>query len=279
MDFMEQNFTHAAGDVWVVTYQKAGTTWTQFIVTLLIGHPPLTNIWDLFGPKGTCPWPEIELGPLATPAENLELSATSGEKHRCLKSHWPRRDFLTQLPSTSKVIYVMRGVESIVLSYWHHLFTMYFYYGIEHGTVSFDDYFKKFIYGDVENGDYFEHVASWWNSREDPNLLIVRYEDLKRDPVAIVKTMSNFIGVPVSDARVAEIVAATDFKVMQSLMNGAFDQFLKWVGAVRGDHIRKGGSGEKEQLISPAQRASLVKRFDEVLRPLGMPEEYMFEAS
>merc|ERR1711879_55623 len=37
-DFLENNFTHRPGDIWVITYQKVGTTWTQYIVSLLLGN-------------------------------------------------------------------------------------------------------------------------------------------------------------------------------------------------------------------------------------------------
>ena len=47
MDYLEQNFTHVPGDVWVVTYQKVGTTWTQYIVTLLLGHPQASSVFDV----------------------------------------------------------------------------------------------------------------------------------------------------------------------------------------------------------------------------------------
>merc|ERR1711920_722185 len=108
-------------------------------------------------------------GILSKTFEELQKSA-QGPDMRCFKSHWPRRDFFAALPNTSKVIYVMRDVESIAVSYWHHIYNLFGVYWIGEGgqAMAWDDYFEKFIHGDVENGDYMEHVASWWKHRDDP---------------------------------------------------------------------------------------------------------------
>eukprot|EP00746_Dinoflagellata_sp_MGD_P039757 gnl/MRDRNA2_/MRDRNA2_196010_c0_seq1.p1 gnl/MRDRNA2_/MRDRNA2_196010_c0~~gnl/MRDRNA2_/MRDRNA2_196010_c0_seq1.p1 ORF type:complete len:345 (+),score=27.92 gnl/MRDRNA2_/MRDRNA2_196010_c0_seq1:44-1036(+) len=275
MDFLEQNFTHRPKDVWVVTYQKTGTTWMQYTVLQILGYPsPSGGTIEFFQQS---PWPETETGPIAMSVENLERSDYAKDGYRVLKSHWPRKDYLVSLPVTSKIIYVMRRVEDVLISYWHHIHNLYFIYRIERGKMSWDQYFTKFIEGDVENGCYFEHVASFWKKRSDPNIQIVRYEDMRHDNAKTVQAIAKFIGVTVSDARRAEILHATSLKEMKKMaQSGVVDTIFKWIGAFRGEHIRSGGTGKKENLVSAAQIAKLVEKYNAVLKPLGVPFEYMF---
>ena len=32
----------------------------------------------------------------------------------------------------------------------------------------------------VNSGSWFDHVLSWWEHRDDPNILFVKYEDMKK---------------------------------------------------------------------------------------------------
>lgn len=228
MDFLEHNFTHRPGDVWLTTYQKVGTTWTQYVITQLLGHPKVNDLFDIVK---YCPWPEVGFGIMGTTEDDLQQSE-AGVGNRCFKSHWARRDLFSKLPATSKVIYVLRDVEKVAVSYWHHIFNFFFYYWITPDDMSWDIYFEKFIEGDVENGDYFEHVASWWKVRENPNVLILRYEDMKRDAAGSVKHIAAFIGVPVDDSRLAEIVKETRLESMKAWNDSLLQSFLKWTGAV-----------------------------------------------
>ena len=46
---------------------------------------------------------------------------------------------------------------------------------------SFDKFFELFRQGRLVYGDYFDNVTSWWEHRDNPAVLIVHYEDMKRD--------------------------------------------------------------------------------------------------
>lgn len=127
-----------------VTFQKAGTTWTQTIINQIHGYPPGRDVLE------HCPWPEVALGPPLGPS----WSAMDQLSPRCLKSHWPRRDHMARLPPTSRVVYVIRRVERVVESYFHHILGLSAVYGIEGTPFPFDDFFEMFLRGESENGDY-----------------------------------------------------------------------------------------------------------------------------
>ena len=41
---------------------------------------------------------------------------------------------------------------------------------------------------------YFPHVLEYWNNRDNPNLLVVHFEEMKKDPETVVQKISNFLG-------------------------------------------------------------------------------------
>merc|ERR1712032_603955 len=106
------------------------------------------------------------------PIYKLRASAGEGKPQRCFKTHWPRRDYMAKLPSSSKVIYIFREVDEVVISFFHHVLNLYSIYWLMPGDISWDVFFEKFISGDMEYGPYFEHIASWWKVRNDSNVLL-----------------------------------------------------------------------------------------------------------
>lgn len=42
---------------------------------------------------------------------------------------------------------------------------------------------------------FFDHVLGYWKQREQSNILFVKYEDLLKDPVNIIKKIAEFLEV------------------------------------------------------------------------------------
>ncbi|KAF8768069.1 Amine sulfotransferase like protein [Argiope bruennichi] len=47
--------------------------------------------------------------------------------------------------------------------------------------------------GDINFGDYFEHLLGWYEHRNDPNFLFLTYEEMKENPDTTVLKMASFI--------------------------------------------------------------------------------------
>jgi hypothetical protein len=275
MDFLENNFTHRAGDIWVITYQKVGTTWTQYIVSLLIGNQPDTSLMEFLL---TCPWPEIDSGVIATSTDALQRSAVTAKRPRCFKSHWPRQGFFRTIPTSSKIIYVLRDAESVAISFWNHIHNFFAFYWVKEGDMTWDQYFEKWFHGDHQNGGYMEHVASWWDERDKENMFFLRYEELKADTAGTIRRIAKFIDVAVNDTRVAEILDATSKDSMRKWNEGLIDKIFIKMGVMKGDHVRKDGAQQKVA-ASDAQRAKMVDKYRALLEPKGVPYEYMFAST
>ncbi|KAL1101529.1 hypothetical protein V6Z11_D05G304100 [Gossypium hirsutum] len=63
-----------------------------------------------------------------------------------------------------------------------------------------EDCFEMFCRGEEGYGPFWDHVLGYWNmSLEKPsNVLFLRYEELKEDPVAQTKRLAEFLGFPFS---------------------------------------------------------------------------------
>lgn len=178
-EVMREAMTFKPGpeDIVVATYPKCGTTWTQQIVALILrkGKPFLTAE-DYFGSL-----PFLEMSPME------ELQAL--EKPRCIKTHFPfdRINF----SSEAKYIYVARHPADCVVSFFHHtrFFPIYLF-----TDGSFLDYFELFVKGEVDWNDYFDHLLSWYERRNEPNILFLTYEKMKADPRGATLQIARFLG-------------------------------------------------------------------------------------
>lgn len=94
------------------------------------------------------------------------------------------------------------------VSFYHHTENIA---GYNFQGGSFDDFFELFINGLTDFGDYFDCVMSWYEHRNDPNVLFIAYEELKKDNVENVLKIAEFMG---TQYKVSSISA---YKLLQKI--------------------------------------------------------------
>lgn len=165
-------------DTFIVTYPKCGTTWTQYIIWLLIHDgQPMDGNQTL----------SQDLPHLEEVGKEI-VSALSPP--RFIKTHLPYH--LTPHHPEAKYIYVARNPFDCVVSFYHHTRGFVQHYDFAEG--SFAEFFDCFLAGEVDFGDYFEHLLSWYEHYDDDNLLWLTYEELKANPKDKIKDIAQFLG-------------------------------------------------------------------------------------
>lgn len=214
-------------DVFISTYPKCGTTWTQQIVHQLrsggsmdfeeicVVVPWLESAWDMhIDPNDDQAW---------TP--------------RAFKSHldWER------IPKGGRYINVLRDPVTTVASF-HRFFEGYV---IEPGAISVDDFLTGWLLDGSASGRLWDFIVSWWERRGDPAVLLLAYEDMLADPAKAVSAIATHIGIEGPD-RIAVAIARSS----REFMAAHASQFDDHVFRAATDHrmgIPAGGTSAKVQ--------------------------------
>ena len=107
------------------------------------------------------------------------------------------------LPHTTtniKYIYIARNPKDESVSLWHfaksHISNFQ-----KDATLHWESFFADFLEAKAITGMYggwLSHVLGWWAHRDEPNILFLKYEDLKKDAHKTVKAIGEFIGLVLS---------------------------------------------------------------------------------
>ena len=243
-------------DVWIVTYPKAGTTWAQYIVHLIHngGKDDAKKISD------SVPW--IETG-----TSDTSVTADDLTPPRAFKSHMPYERMPCGLPNSTpcKYIYVARNPKDLATSFYHH-YRAYYAPGME-----WKDFFEYFLVGKVEFGDYFDHILGWWAHKVDDNVLFIKFEDLKLDPVTTIAQIASFMGYSnLSQEVIKDIAEKTGFNRMQ----GNDTVNYSWSSSRRDSQapsfMRKGAIGDWKTQLSVDDCQRLDKIYQDRLSGTGL---------
>ncbi|XP_022643364.1 bile salt sulfotransferase-like isoform X2 [Varroa jacobsoni] len=171
-------FVPRNGDIGVVTYPRSGTTWIQQIVLRLLRHDDFSGSWNELALKSPC----------------LELQGTQGILESFTpvfyKTHIPYHP--SRFNPNSKYIWVLRNPRDVCVS-------SYCLYSDLHKLpwrkrYSFEAYTEHFCSGNVYYGGYWEHLRSWWQVKDEPNVLMLVYEKMKRNPKGTIIAIGEFLG-------------------------------------------------------------------------------------
>ena len=248
-----QQYEPGAGDLFVTTYPKCGTTWMQYIVLLITrrGRPLSAgeNVNDVF--------PHLE--------EVGKDVVAALPQPRLIKTHLPFAR--TPWSREAKYIYVARNPFDCAVSFYYHTRGFVRHYDFADGT--FADFFECFVAGEVDFGDYFDHLLSWQPHTDQPNVLFETYEAMLAEPRAAIIRVGEFIG-----GRAAEDVRDSrllDTIVIESSFARMREQQSRWSSPRPPSlpFVRKGIVGDWRTHFSPAQAERLVARFER--RTRGTP--------
>lgn len=172
------DYRHRPGEVYIATYPKCGTTWMQHILYNIYsrGEPPPT-VGHFFHSMPFLERHGVEaIQGLTCPPGAIKTHMLYDEARICPEA---------------KYVYVVRNPFDCCVSFYHH-YKLYPIYGFKDGT--FEEFLQLFLAGDVDGGDYFDHLLSWYPHRKDSNVLFFRYEDLKAHTESWVLAVADFLG-------------------------------------------------------------------------------------
>lgn len=211
---LQSDFHVRADDVFVVSYPKSGTTWVQQIVRLVQCGGTLpdsdTKISDAI------PW--IEGAEMPAFGCNMSLREIDEmPSPRTFKSHLPYDIAPGGAPHTSpaRYIYVARNPKDTVVSFYAFVDRMS-KSAIGFDPFSWDFFLKSFTRGKLWFGDWYDHVLRWWSWRNEPNVLFLKYEDIKKDLPGTVRKVADFLGQELEPEVVMNITRQCSFQGMKS---------------------------------------------------------------
>ena len=257
LGFPAENFSSALeyraepGDIILSTYPKCGTTWVQYIIYLLFhGAEPLRD-----GESLGDAIPHLE--------EVGAEAATRLPQPRVIKTHFTRE--MTPYHPDARYLVVARNPFDCAVSFFHHTRGFVKHYDFAAGT--FDDYFECFIKGEVDSGDYFDHLGPWFEARLENNVLFLTYEEMKRDSTNAVAKIATFLSLP--EASNPEFLSRV---VEQSSFSRMREDQDRWSSRRPDDmpaFVRRGIVGDWKNLFSDDQARRLADKFDDEAKRYG----------
>jgi len=250
------DFVPEDDDVFVVSYPKSGTTWLQYIVWLLVRQRPLASDERL-----TDCFPHLE-----------EVGADTVARlprPRLIKTHLARDRM--PLSATARYLVIVRNPFDTVVSFFHHTRGFVQHYDFADGT--FANFFDCFIAGDVDFGDYFDHLASWVAEAARDNVLLVTYEGLSVDPGTEIRRIAGFLGAEASagvatDGALGRVIDETSLGSMRRDQQRWSSARPEWAPAF----VREGKVGRWQSLVTPSQARALLAKFDRRLGGDAFPD-------
>jgi aryl sulfotransferase len=282
-----QRFSSRAGDIIISTPPKSGTTWMQMICGLLIfQRTTFDRSLDRISP-----WLEMQTRDIDDVIADLEAQP----HRRFIKSHTPL-DGLRYEPTVTYIC-VGRDPRDVALSWARHednldlqaLFTAReCAVGNEDLAEMLGDWepapadplarFWRWV-DDSADGDVahvnlastMHHLATFWEVREQENVVLVHYADLQRDLEGEIRRLAQRLDIDVDDDLLPELVAAAGFDTMREHADQIAPDATQGLLQSNRAFFHRGGTGQWQELLDDAGRRRYAERVEQ-LAPTDLVE-------
>lgn len=152
-----------------------------------------------------------------------------------------------------------RNPKDTCISYYHHSRLIEGYRG------SFEDFCKLFLAGKVSFGPFWHNVLSFWERRNDENILFLKYEDMRKDLDAVIRKVAAFMGKTLTEEQIDRLKEHLSFESMKKNRSVNYETLVELnakFGLVEpekeGAFMRSGAVGGYKAVMS----AELIDEFD-----------------
>ncbi|CAF1048174.1 unnamed protein product [Didymodactylos carnosus] len=200
------NYKPRPDDIFLSVYPKSGSTWAEVILYTLMndGEAFNNNMAEYFA---------------RTPyLEQIGKRGINNMHRPCvIKTHLP----FNRIPYCEKAKYVcvVRNPKDVCVSFYYFILKLT---GGEPDKASFDAFFEAFINGNVYFGDYFEHLRSTWQQKDDVNVFLTSYEEMKRDLRSVIRRLAQFLAIELNSNLLERIVTYPSFDYMKERYGRAY---------------------------------------------------------
>jgi aryl sulfotransferase len=261
-------YNHRPGDIFVCASPKCGTTWMQTIVASLL--------W----PDGIFPGVVMEMGPwfdgLIYDFAELSARLEAQSHRRFIKTHTPADGI--PIFDTASYIVVARDGRDAFVSFVNHrknlrddlierLNTDAMAQSVD-PVVKFRGDIHGFFERWITDAPPLRYLASWWDLRDEPNVLLVHYNDLQADLEGEMRRVAAFLKIDIPAALWPEVVERCTFERMreeaekigdfQRLFEGGAESFLfkgangRWRGVLTEGELQRYQDRVQELLAQEA---------------------------
>ena len=250
-------------DVMFASFERSGNTWLRFVLFEILTQDTagFLNVNQLLPELGT--------------HRNAQIVLPNGG--RFIKTHHQYRS------GYKRAVYLMRDLRDVMLSNWARDKEMGFSQYFDNGK-GMDGYIESFLKGKVTRfGSWQSHVDSWVSCplAKNGNLLVVRYEDLRKDTEPGLVEMLNFLGIERDRDLIRRAIENNSLRAMREK-----EEKAKKSGATLGKgtllrkhnvdredarFVRSGSVGGWRSKLSDTQVAMVTKYAGEALLKYGYP--------
>lgn len=232
-----------SSDVYLVTYPKSGTAWLGFLLgnvnLLMSGIDRRMTFFDC----------EDVIPTLAT-SRHIPQVSTSFPGFRMIHSH------SSYNPNYKNVILLVRNPVDVMASYYD--------FTVQLGAFSGD--IQQFI-DDPAYGiaSWTSHTAGWLDSARAGyhrgSMCVIKYEELRGDPAAVIHEVYRLFGFELPDTVVATAIERSSLAAMKAEEKRFNARNPGWIGF---EHVRKQAAGGPRV----AMDGDLVGKVEMLARPV-----------
>jgi hypothetical protein len=256
---------HRKGDIFICAPAKSGTTWLQAICAMLIFGTAELDV----APAKVSPWFDANLAPPDAVSRMLEAQ----QHRRYLKTHTPL-DGIPYFPDCNYIA-VYRDPRDTFLS------MMRLAAKTAQGRPAasriadlhglFDLWLKEpFRPGQAEQmslASIAHHFNLFWKHRSLPNIHLVHFSDLKRDPSCSIRRIAAALGIAADDELIGRIAESTSFANMRDKA----EQFAPGIGRGQfrseSDFFHSGDDAQWREFVTASESAAYAQRVSALMTP------------